>query len=192
MSSRGALNSRGWVVGAVVAAAVVVGLFFWFLRRAEEARRLPVPGYLPPTARALLDSQMQLHGHQMAELGWRVVRLDYRGVAELARDLAAGSMLARPIEPDATQLNAALPVQFFELQDELKASARELAEAAGRNDGRRLASAYSNLSRTCVACHLVYLEPAGSTAGTQRDGAAAGDAGTRSDVDASQPAVLPP
>ena len=63
---------------------------------------------------------------------------------------------ARPLSGDASLLNSALPEAFFEHDDDLRRTARELAEAADKADALAVADAYGRLSKTCVSCHAVY------------------------------------
>ena len=63
--------------------------------------------------------------------------------------------LAR-ISGDATELASALPATFFDLQDELRAQARTLGDAAEEQNPFHVANAYGRLSETCVRCHATY------------------------------------
>jgi hypothetical protein len=123
----------------------------------RREQHLPEPQQLSPTVRAVLHERMRLHGHQMAELSWNVVKLDWNATQELAAELAAEPRLARPSEMDATQLNSQLPERFFVLQDALRENALALSRAAQSRDPRQLAQAWSALSGTCVSCHEAYL-----------------------------------
>ncbi len=85
-----------------------------------------------------------------------VMILDYPRVEDRSEAIAADVRLARAKKQDATELNAALPETFFLLQDELRARAKSLAEAARRTDAFAVADAYGRLSGTCVRCHGVF------------------------------------
>ncbi len=50
-----------------------------------------------------------------------------------------------------------LPERFFVLQDALRAQARQVVEAAAHRDSALLAGSFSELTKTCIACHDVYL-----------------------------------
>jgi hypothetical protein len=142
----------------VVAAAAVVAVMVLIVPRVTRRDpHLPEPQQLSPTVRALLHERMRLHGHQMAELSWNVVKLDWNATRELAEEVAAEPRLARPSEMDATQLNSQLPERFFVLQDALRDQAQALARAAEGRDPRKLADAWSALSGACVSCHEAYL-----------------------------------
>ncbi|HXJ19076.1 MAG TPA: hypothetical protein VMT03_02505, partial [Polyangia bacterium] len=47
---------------------------------------------------------------------------------------------------------------FFVLQDGLRTQARQVVAAAAQHDAGRLAVVFSELTRTCIACHAVYLQ----------------------------------
>jgi cytochrome c556 len=85
-----------------------------------------------------------------------IMLLEYPEIVEGAEQIAADASLSRPITGDATELNAALPQGFFLHQDQLRAQARALADAAGALDAYRVADAYGRLSEACVRCHAVY------------------------------------
>jgi hypothetical protein len=119
---------------------------------------LPAPRHLSGTARALLHERMQRHAGQMEALGRAVITLDYRQAQELGADIAAEPMLARPLAGNATELNSSLPERFFQLQDALRASAREVSAAAAARNPDAMGDAYGRLARTCVSCHSTYLQ----------------------------------
>jgi hypothetical protein len=101
---------------------------------------------------------MKDHKADMSALTFAVVLLDRPGAERLARSIAASPRLARPSErPD--ELNSLLPPRFFELQDQLRRRADDLAAAARSGDDAAMAKAYGALSETCVACHATYLNP---------------------------------
>jgi len=64
-------------------------------------------------------------------------------------------MLARPLADE--DLNRFLPPRFFELQDVLRAQAREVVGAAARHDAPKMADDLGALTRGCVSCHDLYL-----------------------------------
>jgi hypothetical protein len=125
----------------------------------EADRSLPDPGYLPPTARALLADQMANHAVEALSLAWEVSLLEYDQVADIAERMATAPRIARPLPGATDELNVRLPAAFFDYQDALRAHARALAGAASRGDADAMAEAYGQLARTCVQCHAVYLEP---------------------------------
>jgi cytochrome c556 len=126
-----------------------------FVAQAEE-RHLGSPP-LSETARALVRQKMAKHSRQMTELVWSVVLLEYNESAQLAQAIATEPRLARPTSNDATELNAALPPRFFELQDQLRSRAQKLEVAARARDATGMAKTFGALAETCVACHDVYL-----------------------------------
>jgi cytochrome c556 len=124
---------------------------------AKAPAHLPEPGYLPPTARALLHADMQRHAAQMSTLMSSALLLDFETLGSVARAIAAEPRIARPTTHDATELNARLPERFFALQDRLHAEASRLAAAADARDAAAASSAYGALEETCMACHASYL-----------------------------------
>ena len=142
-------------VTIAMAAALCGGLLH--AQAAPVRGHLAEPEYLPEPARSLLHTRMQHHGASMTELLATVVLLDYEGTQRAARTIVQEPRLARPTSLDATQLNARLPERFFAFQDQLHARAAQLEAAATAHDPARLASAYGQLTETCVACHSVYL-----------------------------------
>lgn len=116
------------------------------------------PGYLPKAARALLREKMRRHAENTGQMVKAVVTLQYDEVERHARRLLAEPTLARPLNGDATMLNALLPERLFELQDALTAATETLQQAASRRDSSALSAAFSNVSQACVSCHAVYLQ----------------------------------
>lgn len=86
-----------------------------------------------------------------------VVLLSHDGAELLANQIAAEPKLARPARGELDTLNALLPIQFFELQDEVRERAAVVVAAAKARDNDRLVKAYGQLAETCVSCHSVYL-----------------------------------
>jgi cytochrome c556 len=113
----------------------------------------PPPETLAPAARALLKERMAAHARDMGELVSAIMVLQYDGIAARADKIAADVNLSRPTTNDATQLNAQIPEKFFVRQDDLKAAARNLAEAARSQNPYKVADAYGRVSETCVRCH---------------------------------------
>jgi cytochrome c556 len=119
------------------------------------ARQEP-PEPLSPTARAILKERMASHARDMGELVSAIMLLKYPAIAQRADAIAADVNLSRPLTGDATELNSSLPEKFFLRQDDLKASARLLGDAARNLDPYQVASAYGRLSEACVRCHADY------------------------------------
>lgn len=142
---------------AVAVAVVCASVAF-----ASDAPRphLKTPDYLPPLARRLLRTRMARHGDDMVRLMLAVTLLQRDQVRSLATDIANEPRLTRPIAGGADDLNAALPMQLFNLQDELRQRAKDLAAAAGsRASDQALAASFGKMTETCVACHSAYLNP---------------------------------
>jgi cytochrome c556 len=72
-------------------------------------------------------------------------------------ELAKEPKFSRPAPNEKGTLSALLPPQFFVHQDALADSASALARAAQARDDERLAEAFGEVARTCIACHSTYL-----------------------------------
>jgi hypothetical protein len=126
---------------------------------ALESRHLGTPDWLPEAARDLINERMQDHGREMSILMWSILFLDDEGTKEVSRVIGSAPMIARPLPgPDQT-MNAALPKQFFALQDALAEKAKRLAQVASSQTrtSKEIAQAFGELTATCVECHSVYL-----------------------------------
>lgn len=128
-------------------------------------RKLAEPDYLPPLARQLLRSKMARHGEDMLGLVTAVTLLQRERAKALATDIANEPRLVKPIAGGESDLNAALPMQLFTLQDELRMRAKAVAEATSKPDDMALARALGKVTETCVACHSAYLHPPAATEG---------------------------
>jgi len=121
--------------------------------------RMRQPEHLPAAARMLLLERMGNHRQDVSALQAAVIFLEHEAVEALAERLAREPRLAPPGPGGADELNSLVPPRFFELQDELRAKARRLGEAARAGDDAAIARAYGSLAETCVECHAVYLRP---------------------------------
>ncbi len=139
------------VIGVFVALALLLRPSKTIHRGPEMARaeRIPAP------ARAVIASKMHRHADQLPQLLMAVVVLDYDAAARTAGEVFDEPALARPIAGD--ELNGLLPERFFELQDALRARVRAVVTAAAKRDGTELSNTFGELTKTCVACHAVYL-----------------------------------
>lgn len=138
-----------------VAVLVVLALLLRPSKTIHRGPEMAAPERIPPAARAVIASKMRRHAEQLPALLMAVVVLDYDGVARAAGEMFDEPALARPITGD--ELNGLLPERFFQLQDELRARVREVVMAAAQRDRARLSATFGDLTRTCVACHAVYL-----------------------------------
>jgi hypothetical protein len=125
-------------------------------RAVSPPRRLEAPDYLPEAARSVLRTIMASHARNMGDLMSAIMVLDYPRVHEGAEAVANDATLSRPLSQEASELNALLPEDFFRQQDNLRAHARLLAEAATLQSAHAVADAYGSLSESCVRCHYVY------------------------------------
>jgi cytochrome c556 len=127
------------------------------LARAVAApERVNPPEPLSPAAREILKTRMASHARDMADLVSSIMVLDYGRIVQTGEAIAADVNLSRPISQDATELNATLPEKFFVRQDQLRAGAKALADAARARDPNRVAREYGALSEGCVRCHSDY------------------------------------
>ncbi|HXI55742.1 MAG TPA: hypothetical protein VNO55_06770 [Polyangia bacterium] len=122
---------------------------------APPARSAP-PEYIPDAARAMLRMRMVSHAKNMTQLMSAVAVLRYRDAEQLADELVDDASLARPVGTDATELNSLLPARYFTLQDEARADARAVAEAAHHLNAIDLGRAYGHLAQGCVDCHALF------------------------------------
>jgi len=91
--------------------------------------------------------------------------LDRRTIRVLAGRIADEEVIARA-DSKGEKKRPLLPPAFFAAQDELSASARQLAIAAkDGGEDKLVAERFAAVTRTCVTCHSAYLhgrpEPAG-------------------------------
>jgi hypothetical protein len=142
----------------IVAGAIALALILRPSHSIPRGPELAVPERIPPAARAVIRAKMRRHAEQLPVLMSSVVVLDYDGVARAAGEIFDEPALARPVTGD--ELNGLLPERFFALQDELRATARQVVDAAARRDSARLGQAAERLIETCIACHDVYLHAA--------------------------------
>jgi hypothetical protein len=150
------MKTRGLLISSTVVASVVaLALLLRPSRNIHRGPEMAQPERIPAPARAVIRTKMGRHAQQMSALVTQVVLLDYEGVARTAGEMFDEPGLARPIGGD--ELNGLLPARFFTLQDDLRTQARQVVAAAAQQDAGRLAGAFSDLSKTCIGCHAVYL-----------------------------------
>jgi len=150
------MRTRALLISSTaIACAIALALL---LRPSHTIRRGPEmarPERIPAPARAVIATKMGRHAEQMSALVTQVVVLDYDGTARTAGEMFDEPGLARPVVGD--ELNGLLPERFFALQDGLRAQARQVVTAAAAHDADRLAAVFGDLTKTCIACHAVYL-----------------------------------
>ncbi len=142
----------------VVAIGLGAALLLRPSRSLHRGPEMAPPARIPPAARAIIASKMRRHAEQLPALLMNVVVLNREGVARVAGEIFDEPALARPLAGD--ELNGLLPPRFFELQDAMRAQARQVVAAAARPGAADLPTAFGELTRTCVACHTVYLDGA--------------------------------
>lgn len=118
------------------------------------AQKLPAPAHVSAQTRQELKARMGQHGTTMQNLVRAVVLLDRPTIRVLATRIADEEIVART----GSGPRPSLPPKFFTEQDDLAATARQLAVAAiDGGDDKALADRFSALTRTCVGCHSAYL-----------------------------------
>jgi hypothetical protein len=125
-----------------------------------KARKIPkLVRAQPLSTEALmaLQSKMLNHGDDMENLLWSTLMLDYESTSAIAAEMAKAPTLARAGVGQEDTINAFLPEEFFELQDQLTSSIAGLRSAAlARHDGA-IATEYAKVASTCIQCHSLYL-----------------------------------
>jgi hypothetical protein len=112
------------------------------LARAVSAPERPEPPQqLSPQAKAILKERMALHAEDMSDLVSAIMLLEYSRIITRADKIASDVNLSRPLTHDATELNAGIPERFFVRQDDLKAAARALEDAARGGNPYQVAQA---------------------------------------------------
>lgn len=124
----------------------------------DNSGRLAEPEYLPQLARQLLKKKMRRHGADMTQLFLSTTLLQHEKTRILASEISKEVRLSRPTVGGEDDLNTALPEKFFVLQDEVRARARNLAEAAKGTDDAEMAKSFGLLMQTCVECHSAFLK----------------------------------
>jgi cytochrome c556 len=148
---------KSWAVGVVVILSAAVAVASTHRARRPSVAD-PSPERLSAIARETLHGKMKNHGVDMQRLLDAVLHLDQATAKGIATEIANDDRLARPVDGDTALLNSAIPVRFFDLQDEQRAAARHVAEAATKGNNGDLAKAFGALTQNCVACHSVYFE----------------------------------
>ncbi len=113
---------------------------------------------LPQVARAALRKRMQNHGDDTENLLWAALMLDFESTDGIAKMISKAPTLTRPGEGDLDTINAMLPAQFFDLQDQLDAAILGLQAAAQAKDGNAVALQYGKSVETCITCHSLFLQ----------------------------------
>jgi hypothetical protein len=121
------------------------------------AQGLPAPDHVSQQTRSEIKARMARHGETMSNLVRSVVLLDRRTIRVLAGRIADEEIIART-DAKGEKKRPLLPPAFFAAQDELSASARQLAIAAkDGGDDKLVAERFAAVTRTCVTCHSAYL-----------------------------------
>lgn len=113
---------------------------------------------LPKVASMALRERMLNHGDDTENLLWSTLMLDYESTDGIAGRISETPTLARPGPGELDTINAMLPAEFFELQDQLNTSVRALRTAARAKDDSAMAVQYGQVVQTCIQCHSLYLQ----------------------------------
>jgi cytochrome c556 len=161
------MNARNWTLWVLLGCAT--GLASCAAPRAQQPpqeaqlvqavsppARLRPPETLSPVAQAILKQRMVSHAREMRDLVTAIVVLNYDEAQAGASRIAGDASLSRPLSQDATELNSALPEQFFVYQDALRTEAKTFAAAAAHQNPFEVADSYGRLSQVCVRCHATY------------------------------------
>jgi len=121
------------------------------------ARVLPPPDHLTPKTRQAVKERMGQHAVTMESLIRAVVLLDRPRIRVMASRIADEEVVSRtPGVRDKKPPE--LPAKFFQEQQQLAATARQLAGAAVEGgDDNVLRERFSALAGTCVGCHSTYV-----------------------------------
>jgi len=111
---------------------------------------------LHPAVRNVIDTKMDAHAQEMTELVMLVVLLEREDAADAAERMALEPHIGRALA--LSDANAGIPEEFFVLQEQLSTRANALARAARDSDDARMARAFGEMTATCVACHVRYLD----------------------------------
>lgn len=117
----------------------------------KKAARLLEPGAISEENREFLRTRMKDHSKEMKDLSVSVATVKLADVQRLAQAMANEPRLDRAVGPAAK-----LPSRFFELQDLLRKTSQELAEAAKANDMNGTSLKYHQVVELCVACHASF------------------------------------
>lgn len=109
------------------------------------------PEVVSAEAKAFLKFKMKNHIKDMKNLSVAMATVKLHEVQRLAQDIAN-----QPRLDPATGPAAKLPPRFFELQDLLKKTAQELADAGKDNQLGTSLEKYQQLVAQCVACHAAF------------------------------------
>lgn len=142
----------GLLFGLVAVASPVFAQGSIFPDKAtKEVMKQFEPESVSSEARAFLKMKMKNHVKDMKDLSVAVATIKLGDVERLAQGIANQPRLD-PNVGQATQL----PPQFFELQNLLKQTAQELADAGKANDMHASVDKYRELVGQCVACHAAF------------------------------------
>ena len=127
----------------------------------DERRGLVRNEPLPKLAAKVMRKQMGRHAQRMEGLQWSALMLNYETTKGISSSIVDEPRIARPTG-DADTINQIIPAAFYDLQDELHAAAGDLAKASEAKNDQSMIQAYSRLTKTCIACHSLYLKIPGA------------------------------
>jgi hypothetical protein len=116
----------------------------------RDARQVS-PDLITEETRAFLKAKMKGHNKDMRDLSIAVATVKMSEVQRLAQGVANMPRLDPAGGPAAK-----LPARFFELQDLLRKTAQDLADAGKANDMTVSLAKYQELIGHCVVCHATF------------------------------------
>lgn len=117
----------------------------------KDAAKQFEPENVSAGSRAFLKSKMKNHMKEMKDLSLAVATVKLSEVQRLAQ-LVANQPRLDPATGAANQL----PPRFFELQELLKKTAQDLADAGKASDLKTSLEKYQALVGQCVMCHAAF------------------------------------
>ncbi len=141
-----------FLIALLAAPAFAQGSIFPDKASKKVARQFK-PEVLSDDMRAFLNVRMKNHNKDMKDLSVAVVMVKMGDVQRLSQDIANEPRLDR-----AVGLATKLPPRFFELQDQLRKSAQELADAGKEEDAVLILEKYQEVVGHCVSCHATFLD----------------------------------
>jgi cytochrome c553 len=145
------------IVGVLVTLLTVGGVVAAPKPEPPPARALPAPDHLSPQTRQAVKGRMAQHAVTMDSLIRAVVLLDRPRIRVMASRIADEEVVSRTAGVRDKKLPE-LPAKFFQEQQQLASTARQLAAAAIEGgDDKVLRDRFSALTGTCVGCHSTYV-----------------------------------
>lgn len=144
------------MAGGMLALMLVVGGLVFAQSGARPLDDSQPPELTPDDGLVALRRRMSRHGAMLDALAVATLRLDRVKVAELAAGLERDTGLGAWPGPDA---GVAVRTSLGQVESQLRARSRALADVAGRGADDELPAAFGRLMETCVRCHVQAMPP---------------------------------